>query len=195
MIASKAQNALRSNIEALQHLLDHIGPMAEPLGRAAQIMAQTLTGGGKLLCCGNGGSAADSAHFSAEIAGRYVLERAGFPAIDLTADHSLVTALINDYPPEQVFARQVQALGASGDVLAVFTTSGNSTNVRMALEVAGAKNIKTIAFLGRDGGKCKGLADVELIVPSQTTARIQEIHQLLFHTLCEAVDPVLAGRE
>ncbi len=194
MIASRMHNIFRANIEAAQHLLDHIGHFADPLSKAAELIYESVTNGGKLLCCGNGGSACDAAHFVAEITGRYVLDRPGFPAVDLTANASLFTALINDFPPEQVFARQVQALGAPGDVLAAFSTSGNSANVRLALEVAGAKRIQSIAFLGRDGGKCKGLATVELIVPSQTTARIQEVHELLLHTLCEAIDPFLAGK-
>ena len=144
--------------------------LAEPLGRAAEVLSHALLSGHKLLCCGNGGSAADSAHFTAEIAGRYVLHRPGFPAIDLTSQHSLYTALCNDYPPEEVFARMVQAQGTPEDVLVVFSTSGRSANVRLALQAARAKGMKTIAFLGRDGGSCKGLADVELIVSSNLTA-------------------------
>lgn len=195
MIANRTVNTFHANLEAAQHLLDHLRELETPLAGAAEAIHEALVSGGKLLCCGNGGSSADSAHFSAEIAGRYHVERPGFPALDLTANASLVTALVNDYPPEQVFARQVQALGAAGDVLAAFTTSGNSTNVRLAIEVAAAKGIKTVAFLGRDGGACKGLADFELLVPSPTTARIQEVHQLLYHTICEVLDPFLAGRE
>lgn len=195
MIGNRVRNTFRANIEAAQHLLDQIGALGEPLSAAAQMIYDALTSGRKLMCCGNGGSASDSAHFVAEIAGRYAIDRPGFAAVDLVSNASLVTALVNDYPAEQLFARQVQAIGETGDVLAAFTTSGRSTNVRLALEVAHAKGVKTIAFLGRDGGACKGLADVELIVPSQTTARIQEVHELLFHTICEALDPMLAGRD
>lgn len=189
----RARNMLTVNIEASMRVVAALDELAEPLGRATQLIADALLSGRKVLCCGNGGSAADSAHFTAELAGRYVLQRPGFPAIDLTGQHSLMTALMNDYPPEQVFARMVQALAAEGDVLVALSTSGASANIRMALEVAGGKSVRTIAFLGRTGGACKGLADVELIVPSQTTARIQEAHQLMYHTICESLDPLLAG--
>ncbi|MEE9211758.1 MAG: SIS domain-containing protein [Phycisphaeraceae bacterium] len=182
-----------TNLEAARVLYDQLGVLAEPLERATQMVGDALLGGHKLLCCGNGGSAADSAHFSAEIAGRYVLERPGYPAIDLTADHSIFTALTNDYPAEQVFARLVQAQGAAGDVLAVISTSGDAANIVAALEAARQKRIKTIAFLGKGGGRCKGLADVELIVPSDVTARVQEAHALLYHTICEVLDPILAA--
>lgn len=190
----RPRDLLARNAESARELFAMLPAFAEPLARAADATLEALLAGRKVLACGNGGSAADAAHFTAEIAGRYVLDRPGFTAIDLTSQHSLMTALINDFPPEQVYARQVQALGAPGDVLVAFTTSGKSTNVRLALEVAGAKSIKTIAFLGRDGGACRGLADVEIIVPSDTTARIQEAHLLLYHTLCEIIDPVLAEK-
>ena len=120
------------------------------------------------------------------------MNRPGFPAIDLTTNASLVTALINDFPPDELFERQVRALGRKGDVLTVFTTSGNSANVLKALAAAKEVGIGTISFLGRDGGKAKGKADVDLIVNSPTTARIQEAHLLLYHTICQVLDPVLA---
>lgn len=186
---------LNDNLKAMVQLAAAMDGLGEPLARATSLIQNSLTQQGKLLCCGNGGSACDAAHFTAEIAGRYVLERRGFPAIDLTADHSILTALINDYPPEEVFARQVVAQGKAGDVLCGFTTSGNSENVRRALVAAKEHGLATIAFLGKGGGQCKGLADVELVVPHQTTARVQEMHLLLYHTLCEALDPVLAAVE
>jgi D-sedoheptulose 7-phosphate isomerase len=182
---------LAANIAAARDTFAGLDALADPLQRAADLIRDALLAGHKLLCCGNGGSAADCAHFTAEIAGRYKLERDGFPAIDLTANHSLTTALINDYPPTEVFARQVRAIGAAGDVLAAFTTSGNSENVRLALLAAREKGIATVAFLGRDGGRCRDLADASLIVPGDTTARIQEAHLLLYHTICEAIDPAL----
>lgn len=191
--ASDAQRILGANIQAAARLHERIAHLAEPLAEAAAAIARALLDGRKLLCCGNGGSAADSAHLTCEIAGRYQLERPGFAAIDLTACNALSTALINDFPAEQIFARQVQALGAAGDVLVVFTTSGNSANVRLALQVAAARSMTRVAFLGRDGGKCKGLADIELLVPSSSTQRIQEAHLLLYHSLCDLLDPVLAG--
>lgn len=184
---------LNANLRAVADLADAMPALGEPLVQATALMRTSLMNGGKLLCCGNGGSACDAAHFSAEIAGRYVLERRGYPAIDLTADHSILTALINDYPPEQVFAKQVVAQGSAGDVFVGFTTSGNSQNVKLAFEAATSAGLHTVAFLGKGGGACKGLADVELIVPSDTTARVQEMHLLLYHTICEALDPVLAS--
>jgi len=186
-------NLFFNNLDAMTQLASAMPTLAEPLDAATALIEAALVGGGKLLCCGNGGSACDAAHFSAEIAGRYLLERKGFPAIDLTADHSLLTALINDYAPEQVFARQVVAQGSAGDVLAVFSTSGKSPNIVLALEAAKQNGIKSVAFLGKGGGACKGLADVELIVPAEVTARVQEMHLLMYHTICEALDPVLAG--
>ncbi|MEX0652707.1 MAG: SIS domain-containing protein [Phycisphaeraceae bacterium] len=182
----------RTNLADARDLFAAAEQLAQPLQFAAATLRDALLDGHKLLCCGNGGSAADSAHFAAEIAGRYKLDRPGYPAIDLTAEHALVTALINDYPPEQLFARQVQAHGKPGDVLVAFTTSGNSENVRLALDAARTLNLRTIAFLGKGGGRCKGIADVDLIVPHETTARIQEMHLLLYHTLCEWLDPQLA---
>ena len=183
---------LRENIQHTRDLLDACDTLAEPLGQAIWLVRAALAGGQKLLCCGNGGSAADAAHFAAEITGRYKIDRTGFPAIDLTGSPSLLTALVNDYPAEQLFARQIQALGQRGDVLVVFTTSGQSANIRLALKQAKSQGLKAISFLGRDGGACRSLADVDLIVPAQVTARIQEIHQLMYHTLCEAIDPELA---
>lgn len=182
---------LDDNIQALAGLLNKLGPLGEPLDRAADMVKDALLGGKKVLACGNGGSAADAAHLTGELAGRYVLDRRGYCAIDLTANSSLVTALINDYPPADLFARQVEALGSKGDVLVALTTSGNSENVLRALNTARDKRLHTIAFLGRDGGKCRGIADIELIVPASVTARIQEAHQLLYHTLCEAIDDAL----
>ncbi len=191
MSIQKTAEILKANIEASQALIGQLDRFAQPLADAATLIYEAIKAGGKLISCGNGGSAADSAHFSAEIAGRYVMERRGFPAIDLSSNASLVTALANDYPPQEVYARQVVALGAAGDVLAVFTTSGNSENITLALGAAKEAGIKTIAFLGRDGGQCKGRGDVEFIVPSDVTARIQEAHELLYHSLCQVLDPLL----
>lgn len=184
---------LNTNLTALREVAEAARSLANPLAAAGDLLRDALLSGRKLLCCGNGGSACDAAHFTAEIAGRYALERRGFPAIDLTADHSIVTALINDYPPAELFARQVVAQGAPGDVLCVFSTSGTSANVVRAMDAARAHGLKTIAFLGSGGGVCRGLADVELLVPSDVTARVQEVHLVLYHTLCEALDPVLAA--
>ncbi len=188
------KNTFQANRNALKTLLDDVHQLANELEQAAGIIAHAMQTGNKLMCCGNGGSAADAAHFSSEIAGRYKIERPGFPAIDLTAEHTLITALSNDYPPREIFARQINALGKPGDVLAAFSTSGNSENVRLALAAAEVRSIRTIAFLGKGGGQCKGLADVELIVPSDVTARIQEVHLHMYHTICEVLDPILADQ-
>ena len=168
--STQLTDTLATNIAASQRVMALLASLAEPLDRATSLVGDALLAGRKLLCCGNGGSACDAAHFTAEIAGRYKIERAGFAAVDLTTNNSLVTALINDYPPAEVFARQIKALGVAGDVLAAFTTSGNSENVRLALQAGREVGVATIAFLGRDGGACKGLADVELIVEDDTTA-------------------------
>lgn len=186
-----AGQLLAANIADATAVIASLSKFAEPLGRAAEILLDALLAGRKLLCCGNGGSAADGAHFAAEIAGRYALHRRGYAAIDLAGNHSLLTSLMNDYPAAEVFARQVEAFGRAGDVLAVFSTSGASENVRLALEAGKRGGLRTLAFLGRDGGACKGLAEVEFIVPSPTTARIQEAHELLYHTICQWLDPRL----
>lgn len=141
-----------------------------------------LKSGRKLLAAGNGGSAADALHLVEELVGRFEKDRLPLPAIALCADPTLLTCIGNDYGFEQVFARQVQALGNKGDVLVVFTTSGKSPNIVAALQTAAARGLRTIALLGKDGGAAKGLADHELIIPSQNTARIQEVHTFILHS-------------
>ncbi len=158
------------------------------LARAAELVGTCLVGGGKLLVCGNGGSAADGADFSAEFTCRFMADRRPYPAINLTACGSAVTAIGNDYAFEEVFARQVRAFGRAGDVLVALTTSGNSPNILSAIAAANIAGLHTIALLGRDGGRARGLAKVELIVPSPVTARIQEAHKFLLHVLCETVE-------
>jgi D-sedoheptulose 7-phosphate isomerase len=148
--------------------------------------------GNKLLVCGNGGSAADAAHFATELVVRFAKDRRAYPAICLSGDGGLLTAAGNDYGFDEVFARQVAAFGIPGDVLISLTTSGNSKNVKRALEEAKMLKLKTIAFLGRDGGSTIGIADVDLLVRSDSTARIQEAHQLLLHVLCETIETCLA---
>ena len=184
---------LGANIASATALLQQLPALAPALQHTVEAIAGALLNGHKLLCAGNGGSAADCAHFAAEITGRFQLDRPGFPAIDLTANHSLTTALINDFPPAQLFARQVHALATPGDVLVVFSTTGNSENIGMALEAAHAQKVTGIALLGRDGGRCKSLADIHLIVPGDNTARIQEAHLLLYHSICQMLDPLLAN--
>ena len=179
---------LRENLAAAAEMHARLTELLRPLEQATEMVRNALLNGHKLLCCGNGGSAGDAAHLSSEIANRYDADREGFPAIDLTADHNLVTAMVNDYPPQDLFARQVRALGQKGDVLVAFSSSGNSPNILNALKEARRQGLGTIAFLGKGGGACLGLADAELVVPSGVTARVQEGHLMLYHTLCEAID-------
>lgn len=176
--------AIRDAVETFERLQE----LQEPLDRAAQLVGDCLLAGGKLLVCGNGGSAADGADFATEFACRFVSDRQPFPAINLAACSSLITATANDYGVEQLFSRPVQAFARPGDVLIALTTSGNSANIIAALQEAERIGLSTIALLGRDGGKARGLATVELIVPSQITARIQEGHKFLLHVLCETVE-------
>lgn len=162
--------------------------LAKPLERAAELISRCLSSGNKLLVCGNGGSGADAAHFATEFVVRFAADRPAHPAICLTADGVLLTAAGNDYGFDEIFARQLAALGRAGDVLICLTTSGNSHNVVRAVEEAHARGVKTIALLGRDGGKMRGLASIELLVSSDSTARIQEAHMFLLHVLCEATE-------
>ncbi|MBI3130832.1 MAG: D-sedoheptulose 7-phosphate isomerase [Acidobacteria bacterium] len=151
-------------------------------------MAERLKRGCKILVCGNGGSAADAQHLAAELSGRYVKERKALAGIALTTDTSALTAIGNDYGYEYVFSRQVEALGRPGDVLIGISTSGNSGNVIKAVESAKALGMHTIGLLGKDGGKLKGLVDEAVVVPSAVTARIQEVHQMVYHFWCECLD-------
>ena len=141
-----------------------------------------------MVACGNGGSAADAADFTTEFACRFVEDRRPYPALNLSQGGSLLTATANDYGFDEVFARQIRAFANAGDVLVAITTSGKSKNIRRALEEAKSSRLKSIALLGRDGGRCRGIADVDLIVTSNSTARIQEAHKFLLHVLCEIVE-------
>jgi phosphoheptose isomerase len=156
--------------------------------KAAERISFAFAQGHKLLTCGNGGSAADAMHLATEMVVRFDQDRRPYPALCLATSGGDLTAIANDYSFAEVFARQVEAFGQAGDVLVAISTSGKSENVRRALEVARGKHMTTIALLGKDGGPTKGLADVELLVGSQVTARIQEAQKLLIHTLCERVE-------
>jgi D-sedoheptulose 7-phosphate isomerase len=156
--------------------------------KAAELVGRCLVVGGKLLVCGNGGSAADAADFATEFTCRFVSDRRPYPAMNLASGGSLLTAIGNDYGYDEVFARQVRAFGKKGDVLVVISTSGNSMNILSALAAANIAGLRTIALLGRDGGRARGLAHIELIVPSRITARIQEAHKFLLHVICEIVE-------
>ncbi|MGK0189627.1 MAG: D-sedoheptulose 7-phosphate isomerase [Verrucomicrobiales bacterium] len=155
---------------------------------AVALLAEAFENGGKILACGNGGSAADCAHFTTELLCRFVDNRRALPAISLTCDGSFLTATSNDYGYDYVFARQIEGLGNAGDVLVAISTSGNSESVRRALQAATGCGMKTIALLGRDGGDTAGMADVEITVPGTATAPIQEAHTVIIHLLCGGVE-------
>ena len=174
--------------------IESLRSLEPQLTQASDLVTKCLAAGHKVLACGNGGSAGDAAHLVTEFVVRYLDDRPPYAAVALTESGSTLTAAANDYGYDHVFARQVQALGKPGDVLIVFSTSGNSPSVLLALEKAKELGIDTIAFLGRGGGPAKGLATVELIVPSDSTARVQEAHAVLIHALCEAVEKHLESR-
>jgi D-sedoheptulose 7-phosphate isomerase len=159
--------------------------------KAVSVLAECLSSGGKILACGNGGSAAESAHFATELLCRFEKDRPSLAALNLTADGSFLTATGNDYEFISIFARQIDGLARKGDVLVVFTTSGNSKNILEALRSARTRGMRTIALLGRDGGAAKELSEIALIVPSQITSHIQEAHQVLLHCLCAEVEVIM----
>ena len=165
---------------------------AETVEQVADALFETLRTGGKIMLCGNGGSAADAQHVAGEFVGRFLTERRPLPAMALNADTAILTCVGNDYGFEQVFARQVTALAAPGDVLVGISTSGESPNVLRALEAARQRGVRTIAFTGMTGGKLRELADICLCVPSTVTARIQETHITLWHVICDVIDQRLA---
>ncbi len=183
---------LKRAIVAANQTLQSLFDLDAQVAKAADLIEESLRAGNKLLVCGNGGSAADASHFATEFVVRFTKDRPAYPAICLSGDGGLLTAAGNDYGFDEVFARQVAAFGLEGDVLICLTTSGKSRNVERALEEAKAHKLKTIAFLGRDGGSTIGMADVDLLVRSDSTARIQEAHQLLLHVLCETIESRLA---
>lgn len=172
--------------------------LAEPISQAIEIMVKTLLANGKILACGNGGSAADAQHFSAELLNRFERERPGLAAMSLTTDTSTLTSIANDYDYEQVFSKQVSALGQPGDVLFAISTSGNSKNVTRALAAAHEREMRVVALTGRGGGEIGKLLapeDVHICVPHSQTARIQEVHLLTLHCLCDGIDCLLLGAE
>ena len=175
----------QSAIAAASAILRSLVDLEEPIARSADLMVACLAAENKVLACGNGGSAADAADFCTEFACRFVQDRRPYPALNLAQGGSLLTATGNDYGFDEIFARQVAAYGAEDDLLVCLTTSGKSKNVRRALEEAKKRKLKTIALLGRDGGSTIGIADVDLVVKGDSTARIQEAHKFLLHVLCE----------
>lgn len=176
--------------------IDAADALAPLIAIAAETMTTCLFADGRILACGNGGSAADAQHFAAELVGRFERERPELPAIALTTDTSILTAIANDYAFEQVFAKQVRALGRKGDVLLAISTSGNSANVVAAIDAAREREMHVVALTGKGGGRIGELlleGDVNICVPHDRTARIQEVHLLAIHCLCDAIDRTLLG--
>jgi D-sedoheptulose 7-phosphate isomerase len=184
--------------ESAQLKLAAADELAPHIARAAALITDSLLASGKILACGNGGSASDAQHFAAEMVGRFERERPELPAISLATDTSILTALANDYDFAQVFAKQVRALGDAGDVLLAISTSGNSGNVVAAVDAAHERGMRVVALTGKGGGRLGELVtadDVHLCVPHAVTARIQEVHLLTIHCLCDAIDASLLGDE
>lgn len=184
---------LNEHLENLQKLLD--SSYCDMLEKIILLQIETLTSGNKILIAGNGGSASDAQHYAGEIVGRFLMERKGMPAISLSTDTSVLTCISNDYGYNKVFSRQVEALGISGDLFIGISTSGNSENIIEAVKEAKNKGLKTIGLLGKNGGKLKDICDISLIIPFESTARVQEAHILAIHTICEIVEKVMAEKQ
>ncbi|QSX34046.1 phosphoheptose isomerase [Shewanella avicenniae] len=187
-------NIKASFTESIQTKIDAAEALPDSIAKAAEMMVHCLLSGHKILACGNGGSAGDAQHFSAELLNRFEIERPPLPALALTTDSSTLTAIANDYSYDEVFSKQVLALGQPGDILLAISTSGNSRNVIKAMEAALSRDMTIVALTGKDGGAMAGLLssnDVEVRVPSNVTARIQEVHLLVIHCLCDNIDKTL----
>ena len=182
---STINQEFKSHLETINRV---INSMENDIEKASIIIVDALKNGNKILLCGNGGSAADAQHIAAELTGRYKTERRGLPGIALTTDTSALTAIGNDYGYDRVFDRQVESLANSGDVIIGISTSGNSKNVINALKLAQEIGCKTVGFTGRDGGAMNEVCDINLVVPSDNTPRIQEMHILFGHTICQLID-------
>ncbi|MFA7387185.1 MAG: phosphoheptose isomerase [Thiohalobacteraceae bacterium] len=183
------------SIQAKQQALNAVAP---GIAHAAEAITRALLNERKVLTCGNGGSAADAQHFSSEMLNRFEMERPGLPAIALTTDSSTLTSIANDYQFDDIFAKQIRALGQPGDVLVAMSTSGNSPNIVNAMHAAHDRDMIVVALTGRDGGMISDLLikqDVEIRVPATSTARIQEVHILIIHCLCDLIDQQLLGQE
>jgi D-sedoheptulose 7-phosphate isomerase len=181
----------QQNLDEHRALFNRLDALSEPIARAASLIAAALSAGHKLLLCGNGGSAADAQHMAAEFTGRFIKDRKPLAAIALSTDSSALTCIANDYSFDEVFYRQVLGLGQAGDCLLAISTSGNSKNVLRAVEAARGLGVRTLALLGRDGGQLAGQCEVAVIVPSPSTARIQEAHIMIIHTLCGMIEESL----
>jgi len=193
-LISRVKNNFQESILTTRNCMEDLAPI---IAQAASQMIQALLADRKILVCGNGGSAADAQHFSAELLNRFERERPGLPAISLTTDTSTLTAIGNDYHFDDIFSKQVRALGQSGDVLLGISTSGNSRNVIRAIEAAHERGIVCVALNGREGGEITGMLsgqDVNICVPGRSTARIQEVHGIVIHCLCDLIDFQLLGQ-
>jgi D-sedoheptulose 7-phosphate isomerase len=182
--------------ESAELKLKSAAALTQPISQAVELMFAALSNGNKILACGNGGSAADCQHFAAELVGRFERERFPLPALALTTDTSILTAVGNDYSYKEVFAKQVQAFGQAGDILLAISTSGNSANVLAAVESALEREMRIVAFTGKDGGQLANMltdADVHINVPHNRTARIQEVHLVAIHCICDGIDVALFG--
>ena len=190
-LLARVREEIEESVAVKRAALDVCGAS---IARAVGVVIETLRGGGKLLAFGNGGSAADAQHLAAELAGRYVRERPGLPALALTANSSDVTAIGNDYGFDRVFARLIEAHGRVGDVAVALSTSGNSPNVLAGVEAARERGLRTVGLTGRGGGKLAGMVDVPVVVPCDSTPRIQEMHITVVHLICALVDEALFPR-
>ena len=193
-----AENLIEEHFsQSIQAKTETISACSGAIASAGQMMSQQLISGHKILCCGNGGSAADCQHFSAELVGRFERERTELPAIALSTDTSILTAIGNDYSYDAIFAKQVRALGQENDILLAISTSGNSGNVIAAIEAAHLQGMRIVALCGRDGGQIKNILkedDAFICIPHKRTARIQECHILIIHILCDMIDQTLFGQ-
>ena len=189
IVKQTIKDEFSSHLETINKVIE---TMEESLVQASQLAVETLKNGNKILLCGNGGSAADAQHIAAELTGRYKTERRGLPGIALTTDTSALTAIGNDYGYDRVFDRQVEALANKGDLIIGISTSGNSKNIVSALKLGRELGCKTLGLTGRDGGAMNEVCDINLIVPSNNTPRIQEMHILFGHTICQIIDNELS---
>ena len=185
-------------LESIQVKTDAVDKLAPVVAEAAGVIANALLNEHKILVCGNGGSAADAQHFSAEMLNRFEMERPGLPAIALTTDSSTLTSIANDYQYAEIYSKQIRALGQEGDILLAISTSGESHNIIHAIDAAHERNMAVIALTGREGGQIADLvndSDLEIRVPTWSTARIQEVHIMIIHSLCDLVDLQLLGQD
>jgi D-sedoheptulose 7-phosphate isomerase len=189
-MVDEIKRQLNAHIDAVNMVTEQL---TEPIAECARMLVDALKGGHKLLIMGNGGSAADAQHFAAEMVGRFLMERKALPAIALTTDTSILTAVGNDYGFDEIFTRQVEALANPGDILIGISTSGNSLNIKRALETGKDIGAKTMGLLGRDGGEIGPIVDFNLTVPSPETPRIQEAHLIIIHILCDLIEKGLFG--